>query len=207
MKHKLIALLVGIAISSPVFAAGGKMLTVHVNGMVCQFCSQGITKKFKANDAVETVHVDMEKKEVHLSLKEGKELTDAQITDTIKDAGVNVDRIAARLGSVTTIFCCFLPALFVALGAGAAFASLLGAFPQLVWLSEHKLFVFGFGGLLILIAGVFQWRSRYTACPIDPKLAEGCGAARNWSRRAFLVAVSLYSLGFFFAFVLPRVFT
>lgn len=112
--------------------------------------------------------------------------------------------VAALLGSVTTIFCCFLPALFVALGAGAAFASLLGAFPQLVWLSEHKLLVFGLGALLIASAGVFQWRSRYTACPVDPKLAEGCGTARNWSKRAFLVAVSIYSLGFFFAFVLPK---
>lgn len=93
MKRHLTALIVGIVLSSSAFAAGSKMLTVHVNGMVCQFCSQGITKKFKANDAVENVHVDMEKKEVHLSLKEGKDLTDAQITETIKDAGVNVDRI------------------------------------------------------------------------------------------------------------------
>ena len=76
--------------------------------------------------------------------------------------------VAALLGSVTTIFCCFLPALFVTLGAGAAFASLLGTFPQLVWLSEHKSVVFGGGALLLLVAGVLQWRARYTACPIDP---------------------------------------
>ena len=113
--------------------------------------------------------------------------------------------VAALLGSVTTIFCCFLPALFVALGAGAAFASLLGAFPQLVWLSEHKALIFGTGALLIAVASVFRWRARYTACPIDPKLAEGCGTAKNWSKRTFFVAVSIYSLGFFFAFVLPRI--
>lgn len=92
MKRNVLALVISMSIGSTLFAAG-KDLTVHVNGMVCQFCSQGITKKFKANDSVESVQVDMEKKEVHLSLKDGKDLTDAQITETIKDAGVNVDRI------------------------------------------------------------------------------------------------------------------
>jgi len=92
MKRNLLALVISMSIGSPLFAVG-KDLTVHVNGMVCQFCSQGITKKFKANESVEAVHVDMEKKEVHLSLKDGKDLTDAQITETIKDAGVNVDKI------------------------------------------------------------------------------------------------------------------
>jgi len=112
--------------------------------------------------------------------------------------------VAALLGSVTTIFCCFLPALFVALGAGAAFASLLGTFPQLVWLSEHKALVFSGGALLLVAAGVLQWRARYTPCPIDHKLAEGCGTAKSWSKRTFVMAVSIYCVGFFFAFILPK---
>ena len=111
--------------------------------------------------------------------------------------------VFALLGSVSTIFCCFLPALFVALGAGAAFASLVGAFPQLVWLSEHKAAVFGVAGLLLLVAGVAQLKARTAACPIDPRLAEGCATAKGWSKVAFLVAVGLYTLGFAFAFVLP----
>jgi mercuric ion binding protein len=73
--------------------AQSKQLTVHVNGMVCQFCSQGIQKKFRAKPEVETVTVDMEKKEVRLVLKDGADLDDRVIAEAIRDAGVNVDRI------------------------------------------------------------------------------------------------------------------
>lgn len=111
--------------------------------------------------------------------------------------------VAALLGSLTTIFCCFLPALFVTLGAGAAFAGLIGAFPQLTWFSEHKLLVFLGGALLIAAASVLQWRSRYKACPVDPTLAEGCSTARGWSQKTLILAISVYALGFLFAFLLP----
>jgi hypothetical protein len=112
--------------------------------------------------------------------------------------------VAALLGSTATIACCFLPALFVALGAGAAFASLVGAFPGLVWLSEHKAWVFGAAGALLILAVVFQRRASTTACPIDPKLAESCRTAKSWSRPVLFAALFLYLLGFAFAFVLPR---
>lgn len=111
--------------------------------------------------------------------------------------------VAALLGSMTTIVCCFLPAVFVTLGFGAAFASLIGAFPQLVWLSEHKGWVFGGGAIVIFVAGVIQWRTRYAACPLDPKLAEGCMTAKSWSKRVLFLALTFYALGFLFAFVLP----
>lgn len=115
--------------------------------------------------------------------------------------------LAALLGSTTTIVCCFLPALFVTLGFGATFATLLGFFPQLTWISEHKGLFFAGAGALILIAGVLQWRSRQTECPIDPTLAEGCGTARSWSKPMLILSVSLYSLGFIFAFLIPVMLT
>jgi hypothetical protein len=37
-----------------------------------------------------------------------------------------------------TLVCCVLPAVMVALGAGAALAGLVTSVPQLVWLSAHK---------------------------------------------------------------------
>jgi copper chaperone CopZ len=45
---------------------------------------------------------------------------------------------AALLASSGTLVCCALPALFVAVGAGAALSSLVSTVPQLVWLSENK---------------------------------------------------------------------
>lgn len=114
--------------------------------------------------------------------------------------------VAALLGSFTTLFCCVLPIIFVSLGFGAAFAGLIGAFPQITWFSEHKGWVFLGGALLIIVAGYVQWRARFTACPIDPKLALGCKTAKAWSYRILLLAIVLYLTGFLFAFVLPSFF-
>ena len=47
--------------------------------------------------------------------------------------------VASLFASSSTLICCALPALLVALGAGAALSSLVSAVPQLVVLSEHKL--------------------------------------------------------------------
>ncbi len=85
-------LMLGLLASLSAIAAS-KEITVQVQGMVCAFCSQGITKKFKAQEAIENVAVDMDKKEVRLTLKEGKDLTDSKISELIKDAGVNVEKI------------------------------------------------------------------------------------------------------------------
>ena len=100
--------------------------------------------------------------------------------------------IGALLGSVTTIFCCFLPALFAVLGFGAVFAGFVGAFPQVVWLSENKLVVFLSAGVLLAIAAFYQLRAGNTACPIDPELAQGCSTAKSWSKRILIAALGLY---------------
>ena len=114
--------------------------------------------------------------------------------------------VTALLGSLTTLFCCFLPVIFVSLGFGAAFAGLIGAVPQLTWFSEHKGWVFFIGGVLITLAGFIQARSNLNACPIDPKLALGCKIAKSWAYRILLLAVAFYIVGFLFAFVLPTFF-
>ena len=46
--------------------------------------------------------------------------------------------LATLFASSGTLVCCALPALLVALGAGAALSSLVSAVPQLVWMSENK---------------------------------------------------------------------
>lgn len=94
MKSRLfIALAILSATVTMRATAEGKMVTVHVNGMVCQLCSQGIKTKLEGHAAVQGVHVDMDKKEVHVSLKDGKAITDAEITELIKDGGSNVAKI------------------------------------------------------------------------------------------------------------------
>lgn len=113
--------------------------------------------------------------------------------------------VGALLASLTTIFCCFLPVLFAVLGFGAVFAGFVGTFPQIVWLSENKPLVFLTAGVILAVAVFLQVRSRNTACPIDPKLAEGCSTAKSWSKWILAAAVSFYVIGFCFAFVLPKI--
>ncbi|KNZ31031.1 MAG: hypothetical protein AD742_19230 [Methylibium sp. NZG] len=105
--------------------------------------------------------------------------------------------------SSATLVCCALPALLVALGAGAALSSLVGVVPQVVWLSEHKGAVFAVAGVMLAVAGAWQWRNRNAPCPVDPALRHACLRTRRLSLRVYLLSVALFVVGGAFAFVLP----
>jgi hypothetical protein len=109
------------------------------------------------------------------------------------------------LSSFSTLLCCALPALLVSLGAGAVLASLITAVPQLVWLSEHKIPLFAFAGLMLALSGVSAYRNRNAPCPADPAQAKSCMRLRRWSARVFYFSVAVYVIGFFFAFLVFRI--
>lgn len=104
--------------------------------------------------------------------------------------------------SLGTLVCCALPALFVTLGLGATFVSLLGSFPQLIWVSEHKTLVFIVAGILLAVT-CFVRRIAPQECPADPNLAAACARARRYSAIVFGVSVGAFVVGLFFAFVAP----
>jgi hypothetical protein len=106
------------------------------------------------------------------------------------------------LSSFTTLVCCALPALLVSLGAGAVLASLVTAVPQLVWISEHKIPLFVFAGVMLALSGISSYRNRNAPCPTDPVQAKSCLRLRRLSTRVFYLSSVLYVIGFFFAFVL-----
>ena len=108
--------------------------------------------------------------------------------------------------SFGTLLCCALPALFVILGFGAAFAGLVGNVPQLIWLSENKLWLFGIGAVFILVNGYLQWKSRRAFCPIDSAAAEACSTAKDYSKIIYFLSVGTYLTGAFFALLAPRIF-
>ena len=112
--------------------------------------------------------------------------------------------MGSLLLSSSTLVCCVLPATMVALGAGASLAGLVSAFPQLIWLSTHKALVFGVSGAALAAAGVMQWRARSLPCPIEPVLASACMRTRRVALWTYLAGFAIYSIGAFFAFVLPR---
>jgi copper chaperone CopZ len=87
-----ILLAFAILFQATAFAAGTEV-KVSVKGMVCAFCAQGITKKFKAEPAVEKVDVSLEKKLVTIDLKNGQNIEDKKIESILTDSGYNIEKI------------------------------------------------------------------------------------------------------------------
>lgn len=73
--------------------AADKSIHITVNGMVCAFCAQGITKKFSSEPGVERVDVSLGKKSVDLTLKSGQDLSDDAIRRVLTDAGYAIEKI------------------------------------------------------------------------------------------------------------------
>ncbi len=108
--------------------------------------------------------------------------------------------------SIGTLVCCAIPALFVTLGFGAALAGLVGTVPQLIWLSENKIWIFILGAILLSAGGVLQWHARNTSCPADSTLTSACQQTRDWSKVTYLASITIYLFGAFFAFIAPILF-
>lgn len=68
-------------------------ISVLVNGMVCSFCAQGISKAFKKHEAIRDVTVSLEHKRVDLELNPPLTISDELIRSMIRDAGYNVKEI------------------------------------------------------------------------------------------------------------------
>ncbi|HEY9144485.1 MAG TPA: hypothetical protein VIM90_10680 [Arenimonas sp.] len=117
-----------------------------------------------------------------------------------RNFGLSLLALSAASG---TLVCCVLPAVIVALGAGAALAGLVTAVPQLIWLSAHKGLVFGVAGAALAFFGWMLWRARTLPCPADPALARTCARLRRFSTWTWAAAAVAIALGAVFAFVLP----
>ena len=111
--------------------------------------------------------------------------------------------ILSLFTSGSTLICCALPATLVAIGSAATLTALVGNFPQLIWISEHKSLVFGLAGAMLTIAGYLQWQARNAPCPADPALAAVCAKTRKNALRIYWLSVGIFAVGVFFAFVAP----
>lgn len=99
---------------------------------------------------------------------------------------------AALTASVGTMLCCVLPSLLVIAGLGTTVAAVTARVPGLVWLSQHKGWVFLVAGLLIVGSRIYSER-------VAPKVvtpgASCPPALGRWTRRAWWLSVVLYALG------------
>lgn len=69
---------------------------IKVNGLVCDFCVQALTKTFKKRVEVRDFAVDLDAREVRIGFKAGQSIDDATLRKLITDAGYNVVGIARR---------------------------------------------------------------------------------------------------------------
>lgn len=109
--------------------------------------------------------------------------------------------------SLGTLLCCALPSLLVLFGLGATVASFLSAFPWLVTLARHKIWVFAVSGILIASDFVYVYwlsprlKAQGDACSIEDGPTT-CDTATRISRVALWVAAGIYVVGFFAAYLL-----
>lgn len=104
--------------------------------------------------------------------------------------------------SFGTLICCAIPSTLVLLGFGASLASFLGDFPQLIWLSDNKEYVFGGSFIMLGLAFTGQRVAARQSCPIDKK--EDCQSAKDWSKPLLYITLMINVIGAFYAFILPR---
>ena len=107
--------------------------------------------------------------------------------------------------SSSTLICCALPSLFVVLGAGASFASLLTVFPFLIVLSQYKLAISLTAFTTIALAGFAHYKTARLPCPADPELGRVCLQSRRRARLVYYVSVSIFAFATIFTYLVPRV--
>tara|TARA_B100001094_G_scaffold182696_1_gene177139 strand:+ start:1633 stop:1932 length:300 start_codon:yes stop_codon:yes gene_type:complete len=91
MKKLLLILTFLLSFSIPAFAAQlGGTVYADVNGLVCDFCARALEKVFSKQEAVKSIHVDLDKKVVKIQFNKGKSLKNETITQLITDAGYKV---------------------------------------------------------------------------------------------------------------------
>lgn len=91
MNAYRIVLVLLLLLSSVV--AGAATIEMHVNGLVCAFCAQGIEKKLRKFPATADVVVSLEQRLVAVALKDGQDIPDTELQKALTNAGYTVTTI------------------------------------------------------------------------------------------------------------------
>ncbi len=107
----------------------------------------------------------------------------------------------ALFTSTGTLLCCALPAAIAAVAGGAAVGAFVSTFPWLISLSHHKTWIFGISLALIIFSGILTFRPHgKLACSITG--GQGCEVAGRFSKVIFWLSVTIYVIGFSFAYAI-----
>ena len=76
--------------------ASTKQINVSVKGMMCSSCAKKMQSKFKTQGGVENVSVDLKKGLVHVTMQDGKDISDDQIKTLINSTDYTVAQIQRK---------------------------------------------------------------------------------------------------------------
>ena len=116
----------------------------------------------------------------------------------------SISSIFSLLTSASTLFCCALPAIFVMLGAGASFASLISISPFLITLSVYKIELTVFAFLMVGLAGFFNYQVSFSPCPIDPEKGRRCMRLRMQTRLIYYISIVMLIFATIFTYIIPE---
>ncbi len=115
----------------------------------------------------------------------------------------NTASIFSLFASSSTLVCCALPSVFVALGAGASFASLITHIPFLITLSHYKVQITLFALVMIVMAGYINYKTYHMPCPADPELGRLCMQTRKRSRILYYISLAIFIFATMFTYLVP----
>lgn len=78
-------------------------IEMDVNGLVCAFCAQGISKTLRGFPATSDVVVSLEKKLVAVATKEGQDIPDEELRKALTNAGYEVKAIRREAESLDDV--------------------------------------------------------------------------------------------------------
>lgn len=79
-----------------IFDPNGELISLTVNGLVCDFCAQAIEKVFMRRGEVSGINVNLNNGEIIISSKADQYLRDEMIETLILDAGYNLVEITRQ---------------------------------------------------------------------------------------------------------------
>ena len=113
--------------------------------------------------------------------------------------------LISLFASSSTLICCALPAVFIVIGAGATFASIISIFPFLVVISKYKVSITLVSLLILVFAGYINYRTYYLPCPADPELGRICLQTRKRSRSIYYFSVIIFTFATIFTYLIPNI--
>ena len=94
--------LIALLLLGPI-AVRAATVEMHVNGLVCAFCAQGIEKQLRKFPATADVVVSLEQRVVAVGLKDGQDIPDDELRKALTNAGYTVTAIQRSDTPIETI--------------------------------------------------------------------------------------------------------